>query len=47
MNIGILGSGAYGIALASIAASNKNNVTIWAHREEERDNLDYNRVSSK
>ena len=47
MNIGILGSGAYGIALASIAASNKNNVTIWAHREEERDSLDYNRVSSK
>ncbi len=47
MNIGILGSGAYGIALASILIRNKHNVTIWAHREEERDRLDSKRTSPK
>ena len=47
MNIGILGSGAYGIALASIAAKNNHNVVLWAHREEERDRLTSTRVSPK
>ena len=47
MNIGILGSGAYGIALGSIAVKNNHNVTIWAHRDEERKILDETRVSSK
>ncbi len=47
MNIGILGSGAYGIALASIAAKNNNNVCLWARREEEKEILEKTRVSSR
>ena len=47
MNIGILGSGAYGIALASILNRNKHNVTIWSHRKDERDRLDQERTSPK
>lgn len=47
MKIGILGSGAYGIALASIIDKNGHSVTVWAHREEEREKLDNKRVSDK
>ena len=47
MKIGILGSGAYGIALAYLAQKNNNDVIVWSHREEERDILDKTRVSSK
>lgn len=47
MKVGILGSGAYGIALASLAIKNNNNVIVWSHRQEERDLLNKTRVSSK
>ena len=47
MKVGILGSGAYGIALASLAIKNNNNVIVWSHREEERDLLNKTRFSSK
>lgn len=47
MKIGILGSGAYGIALAYLASKNNHNVIVWAHRDEERDNLNKTRVSLK
>ena len=47
MKVGILGSGAYGIALASILVSNKNEVVIWSHRKEECDSLNETRISDK
>ncbi len=47
MKIGILGSGAYGIALASILIKNKKSVIMWSHSEEERDLLIKTRRSSK
>ena len=47
MKIGVLGSGAYGIALASIANNNKHNVTVWAHRQEEKDSLEKTRESNR
>ena len=39
MKIGILGSGAYGLALSSILYDNKCNITIWTRFVEERDKL--------
>ena len=47
MKIGILGSGAYGIALAILAQKNNHHVTVWAHREEEKRKIMKKRVSSK
>ena len=47
MKIGILGSGAYGLALATLAINKNHDVVVWAHREEERDNLAKTRVSPK
>ena len=47
MNIGIIGSGAYGIALASIAESNNHNVCVWTRREEEKEKLDKKRQSDR
>ena len=35
MNIGILGTGAFGIALATCAFNNKNKVTMWTKFEDE------------
>ncbi len=36
MNVGILGCGAYGIALASIANRNNHRVTLWSYSEDEK-----------
>ena len=47
MKVGILGSGAYGLALAGIASKNNCEVIVWAHRESEKELLDKKRVSSK
>jgi len=47
MKIGVLGSGAYGIALSYLAEKNNNEVIIWSHREEEKNRLDKERVSLK
>ena len=47
MKIGIIGSGAYGIALAHLAYNNNNDVIVWSHREEEANDLNKNRISSK
>ena len=47
MKIGILGSGAYGIALASLAFKNNHDVIVWSHREEEKELLNKKRVSTK
>ncbi len=47
MNIGILGCGAFGLALAHILNRNGCSVDMWTHNEEERKELDKKRVSSK
>ena len=45
MNIGILGTGAFGIAIASVLNSNKHKVTMWSKFEEEINNLNDTRTS--
>lgn len=47
MKICILGSGAYGLALASIFNKNKHNVYVWTHSESEEKELTKTRVSPK
>ena len=47
MKVGILGSGAYGLALASILVKNEVNVIMWSHSEKERDLLQNEKKSSK
>lgn len=47
MKIGILGSGAYGLALSSILYDNKCNITIWTRFVEERDKLTKERCNKK
>ena len=47
MKVGILGCGAYGLALASILNENKVDVTMWTHREEEEKELNKTRKSDK
>lgn len=39
MNIGVIGTGAYGIALAIIAFKNKNKITMWTKFEDEYEML--------
>ena len=40
MNIGILGCGAFGLALAHILNRNGCSIDMWTHNEEERNELD-------
>lgn len=47
MKIGILGSGAYGLALSSILINNKHEVFIWTHSDEEKEMLIKTRKSPK
>lgn len=47
MKIGILGSGAYGIALASIANKNKNKVIVWSYSVDEKNKLESKRKSDR
>ena len=47
MKVGILGCGAYGIALASILVKNKVKVVMWSHSVEEKERLIKSRKSSK
>ena len=47
MKVGILGSGAYGLALSSILVKNKNDVIMWSHTKEEMNKLEKERKSSK
>lgn len=47
MKVSILGTGAYGIALASILNYNKLDVAMWTNSEEERDILTKKRRSEK
>ena len=36
MKIGILGTGAYGVALSTVMTNNKHEVTMWTKFEEEK-----------
>lgn len=45
MKVSILGSGAYGLALATEIYENKHDITIWTPFEEEKNNLELNRES--
>lgn len=47
MNIGILGTGAYGIALALVLDENKNHVTMWTRFEEEKNKIVTTRMNEK
>ena len=47
MKVGILGSGAYGIALAYLAYKKDNDVIVWSYDEEERAMLDKERKTPK
>lgn len=43
MKVGIFGTGAYGMALASIINDNNNEITMWTKFEDEKDNLEKTR----
>jgi glycerol-3-phosphate dehydrogenase (NAD(P)+) len=47
MKISILGTGAYGIALATVLHSNNNEINMWTKYQEEVDTLLLNRESKK
>ena len=47
MNIGILGPGAYGLALANIIVRNNHNVTMWSFDPKEKEELTTTRKSPK
>ena len=47
MRIGMLGSGAYGLALTSILTYNRHEVTIWTKFEEEKEELIKNKGNEK
>ena len=47
MKVGVLGAGAYGLALTHILVNNKVEVTMWTHDENERKTLDETRKSKK
>ena len=46
MKISILGTGAFGMALASIFYNNKCNIKMWTNSEDEKDMLIKNRKSA-
>ena len=47
MNVAIIGTGAYGMALASVFYNNKCNVKMWTNSEEEKNMLLKNGKSDK
>ena len=47
MKVTVLGAGAYGLALSSILAENKNDVVVWTAFESEKNELVETRKSSK
>ena len=47
MKVGILGSGAYGIALSHILLNNKNEVVNWTPSKEECEKLNKTRICNK
>lgn len=47
MKIGLLGCGAYGMALSSIMTDNNCDITMWTKFTEEKENLEKNRSNEK
>lgn len=47
MKIGLFGSGAYGMALSSILAHNKCDITMWTRFEEEKESLEKTRKNEQ
>ena len=47
MKIGLFGTGAYGLALASILVHNHCDVTMWTKFEDEKDSLIKTRKNEK
>ena len=47
MKITVLGSGAWGTALAMVLAGNSHDVTLWSHREEMTEALRTGRESPR
>lgn len=47
MKVGVLGAGAFGLALSHILVKNKVTVEMWTHNEEEAKILDKKRISKK
>ena len=47
MKIGIIGCGAYGLALSSIMHDNKCDITMWTKNEKEKKDLETKRVNTK
>lgn len=47
MKVGVLGAGAFGLALSHILVKNKVTVEMWTHNEEEVNVLDIKRISKK
>lgn len=47
MKVGVLGAGAFGLALSHILVKNKVTVEMWTHNEEEANSLDKTRTSKK
>lgn len=47
MKVGVLGAGAYGLALTNILVKNNNKVVLWTHSKESADNLIVTRQSPR
>ena len=47
MNITILGSGAYGLALSSMFLENNCNITMWTKSDEEKEKMEKERCNKK
>ncbi len=47
MKVCILGCGAYGLALSSIVSKNNIDLTLWTHRDEEKEELERTRIGKK
>ena len=45
MKIGIIGAGAYGLALSIMFNENTKDITMWTKHEEEKDYLQKNKTS--
>ena len=47
MKVGVLGAGAYGLALSHILVKNKVYTEVWTHSEDEKNELENSKVSKK